>query len=238
MITVFTPATFELLAAIARTPTAAFYLSHKADFKQHVELPLQGLLRRSALRLPSMMRERLETERNLFSRFLKNDFGRGGAWSNYWGAFYPRGSRRLEDVQLAVWMNARRLGISFYIGDYGRLPRERFLRNVSRYRRILPDLLAELFANPRLLLSREGGEQIDEAGNLVPEHPITWEEWLDNPGRADYWVRVALTPAQALAASAEELEELTGQMHAAYFPLALLAMEENPLPVIEAYLER
>lgn len=237
MTAVFTATTFELLAAIARTPTAAFYMERKADFKAHVEQPLQGLMRRSALHLPVMMRERMETQRNLFSRFIKNDFGRGGAWSNYWGAFYPRGSRRLEDVQLALWINARRLGISFYIGDYARLPRERFLRNVKRYRQILPDLLADLVNDPHVLLSREGGEREDAAGNLVPEHPIGWSEWLDDPRSADFWVRVALSPAQAIAATTAELEALAIHMHAAYFPLALLAIEDNPLPVIDAYLE-
>ena len=94
----FTPETFSLLEAINRTPTAAFYLEHKAGFKQYVEQPLQALMRQAGARLPAMARAKLEMERGVFSRFLKNDFGRGGAWANYWGAFYPKGSRRIADA--------------------------------------------------------------------------------------------------------------------------------------------
>lgn len=234
---VFTSATFDLLAAIARTPTAAFYLERKPLFQELVERPLQGLLRRVAVRLPGMMRDRLETQRNIFSRFLKNDFGRGGAWANYWGAFYPKGSRRIADVQLAVWMNAERVGISFYIGEYGPAPRERFLRNVRQHRRALPRLLGGLLADPRVLLSHGGEEVLDGAGRLIPVHPVTWTEWLDDPAAADFYARDALTPRQAVTLPGEALEDLVVALHAAYFPLALLAMEENPLPLMEAYAE-
>ena len=144
---IFTPETFDLLEAIARTPSAAFYLAHKGEFKQHIEAPLQGLMRAAGARLPTMVRARMEMERGVFSRFLKNDFGHGGAWANYWGAFYPKGSRRIYDAQLAVWMDRSRVGISFYINDYGKVPRERFSRNCARYRRLLPDLLAHLVAH-------------------------------------------------------------------------------------------
>lgn len=234
---VFTPEAFAWLAAIERTPTAAFYMQNKAAFSEHVEQPLRGLMRRAALRLPAMLRARLETQRGVFSRFLKNDFGRGGAWANYWGAFYPKGSRRLEDVQLAVWMNAHRVGISFYIGGYGRAARQRFLDNTAALRPLLPRLLAGLVEEPRVLISRRGAERLDENGTLVAEHPITWEEWLDDPAGADFYVRAALSPRQAMEMPGDALEDLVVRLHSAYFPLALLAMESAPLPLIAAYLE-
>jgi len=233
---IFTPDTFALLGQIERTPTAAFYLKHKPAFKEHVEEPLRWLVRAAAVRLPRMMRERLETERNLFSRFMKNDFGRGEAWAHYWGAFYPRGSRRLADLQLAAWLDRRRLGISFYIGDYARLPRERFLRNVARCRAVLPDLLGDdLLADPRILRARSGETGVDEEGNFYVPAPMTWEEWLDDPRAGGYWVFRALRPAEVLEMPGDKLAGLVAHTHAALFPLALLAMEEDPLPVLYAY---
>ncbi len=233
---IFTPETFNLLAAIARTPTAAFYLKHKVDFKQYVEAPLQSLMRQAGARLPEMVRARMEMERGVFSRFLKNDFGHGGAWANYWGAFYPKGSRRIVDAQLAVWIDQHRVGISFYINDYGILPRERFRRNCARFRAKLPALLAPLIENPRILLARDGRTMLDEQGYLHPEQPMTWDGWLGDPASGDYWAFVSFRPRDVLAMPGEKLIDLVAHLHADYFPLALLAMDEEPISLIEAYL--
>lgn len=231
----FTPETFHLLNGLAQTPTAGYYRDHKAEIQQHIERPLQSLLLGAGEKLPSMMRERLEMRRNLFSRILKNDFGRGGAWASYWGAFYPKGSRRLVDVQLIAGINPQRYSISFFISDYAKIPRARFLRNAAALRPLLPDLLGHLIDNPRILLSREGRTFVDAEDNLVPEFPITWEEWLDDPKAAGYWLRVALHPRRVLAMAEQELQDLTAQTLADYFPLALLAIEEDPLPLMRAY---
>ena len=233
---IFSPETFDLLEAIARAPSAAFYLERKADFKRTVEAPLQDLMRRAGARLPEMVRARMEMQRNVFSRFLKNDFGRGGAWANYWGAFYPRGSRRIADAQLAIWMDCRRVGISFYINDYGALPRERFRRNCARFNAVLPGLLRHLSENPRILLARNGRTRLDEQGHLVPEQPMTWEEWLADPAAGDYWAFASFRPPDVLAMPGEELVAVAANLLADYFPLALLAMDEEPLPALEAYL--
>ena len=171
----FSMEAFSWLALIAKTPTAAFYLAHKVEFKALVEEPLRRIMRREAALLPGMMRDRLETERNLFSRFLKNDFGRGGAWANYWGAFYPSGSRRIADVQLAVWMNANRVGISFYIGDYAAVQRSRFIRNCARWRDEIGSLMGDILANPGLQYAAEGETTLDEGGRVVASRPMRWE---------------------------------------------------------------
>lgn len=231
----FTPLTFELLEGIRANPTVHYYQARHEAFKQFVEQPLQRLMFRTAERLPDLMRSRLELRRNLFSRFIKNDFGRGGAWSSYWGAFYPKGSRRLADVQLALWMNSTRFQISFYIGDYGKPVRERFQRNLQKYEAHLPVLLHHLMTNPRIILTHDG-TRVDESGQIVAVHPLTWGEWLDDPQQADYWVHIPLTPPEVLAASQEQLVQLASQALADYFPLALLAMDEEPLALIQSYL--
>jgi 5-methylcytosine-specific restriction enzyme B len=233
---VFSAESFNILAEIARTPTAAFYLAHKLDFKQFVEKPLQTVMHREAMLLPGMMRDLLERERNVFSRFLKNDFGHGGAWANYWGAFYPKGGRRIADMQLAVWMDCHRVGISFYIGEYAVVPRQRFLRNCNRYRADLSSLLVELLGDQRLVLAKDGQTTLDEAGRIIAEKPLSWDEWLDDPAAGNYWIFLPVTPSEVCAMCGEELAVLATRYHSAFFPLALLAMEDDPLPLIHLFL--
>ena len=119
----FSEETFELLAQLDATSTAAFYQEHKEEFVAQVEEPFKRVLQDVAKRLPESIRAVMETERRIFAKFLKNDFGQGGAWPWYWGAFYPKGGKRSQDAQLSMWMNFQYLECGFYIGDYGSEPR-------------------------------------------------------------------------------------------------------------------
>lgn len=220
---VFTPQAFDLFEGIHRSPTARYYHDHREEFKEFIERPFQGLFKKAGQRLPGMMRMMLETEKNLFGRFLKNDFGQGGAWSSYWGAFYPRESRRIADVQLALWMNRDLLQISFYIGDYGPIPRARFRENCARYGEEVMDLLPELVEHPRVVLERDGTR-------------LSWAEWFTAPEEADYIARLPLAPEEAFSMPGDRLESLIVEMHGLYFPLALLSMQADPMPVIRRYL--
>ena len=58
-----------------------------------------------------------ETERNVFSRLLKNDFGAGGCHHHLWMSFYRMGMRRLSDLQLAHTLRDNGFSSSLYIGD-------------------------------------------------------------------------------------------------------------------------
>lgn len=232
----FSAETFALLAAIKRTPTAAFYLTHKAAFKTRVESPLQTAMREAAGLLPPLMRDRLETQRNIFSRFLKNDFGRGGAWTGYWGAFYPRGSRRLYDAQLSLWINAQGAGMSFFIGDYGAAARRRFTANCARYARQLVELLPDLVDDPEIQIARGGEMTLDGQGRLIPELRMGWEEWFSDPKRGGCWVFSVLPPERVLALLPGELARLAAQTLAAFFPLAILAMDDQPMDFLTSYI--
>jgi hypothetical protein len=177
----------------------------------------------------------LATRRNVFSRFLKNDFGRGGAWSNYWGAFYPKDGRRIASVQLAVWLNRERLRISFYISEYGREVRARFRHSLNRLQPELPWLLATLTGSQGVCLARGGETMLDDSGRVVPAAPMTWDEWLDDPAAGGYWVFFPLTPAEVLAMDADALAEKIARLHELYSPLAWMAMEEDPAVWLWAY---
>lgn len=63
--------------------------------------------------IPETVRPWIETDRRLFSSFRKNDYGQGGAWPHFWGAFYPKEGSRAHDSQLFVYVNAEGLGFGF-----------------------------------------------------------------------------------------------------------------------------
>lgn len=231
----FSSLAFDLLRGIHAQPTVHYYHDHKADFREYVEQPLQRLMARVAVRLPAMAQSKLETRRNVFSRIPKNDFGRGSAWDNYWGAFYPKGSRRIMDAQLALWMDPWRLHASFYINDYGTAPRQRFVRNCMRFRDELPELLTSLLQDETILLAEEGRTVTDEAGRVIPQQAMTWDAWLDAPEHGDYWAFVPFTPAQVTIMPAQDLEDRIVHVFTEFFPLVLLASEEDPLPLMRAY---
>jgi hypothetical protein len=98
----FTIETFKLLEALHENPTKDFYDSRQDEFKQYVEEPFQELLREVAAELPMEILAVMETSKRLFSHIRKNDFGQGGAWDFYWGAFYPKGGKRTADAQLCL----------------------------------------------------------------------------------------------------------------------------------------
>lgn len=127
--TFFSEKAFALLRELRERPQASFYHEHSAEFANEIEKPLQRLLGNTARSLPPEILNDLETERRIFSRIPKNDYGRGGAWDFYWGAFYPKGSKRIAAPQLYAYISSFGFRVGFYIGAYGQEPRKRFAKN-------------------------------------------------------------------------------------------------------------
>lgn len=61
-----------------------------------------------------------ETEKNVFSRLLKNDFGAGGCHHHLWMAFYRPPRRRLSDVQLSHSLYPDGFVFGLYMGTYAK----------------------------------------------------------------------------------------------------------------------
>ncbi len=219
----FTEDTFELLSRLHETPRLQFYSDHKEEFLQHLEGPFKQLLADVSAQLRPAITERMETEKRVFARIPKNDYGRGGAWDYYWGAFYPKGGKRTADAQLFVWMNRDVLQFGFYIGDYGQEPRQRFWRNLQAHRAALTDILGETLSHP-------GFQYGDEEEN--EQYYRTWVRALRPVPRAV----VNLGRDTVLGYSKEELRTKIAQAFSALFPLVLLATLDEPLPAIEGYL--
>ncbi len=84
----------------------------KEPFKRYRDDLVVGLV------LPNRLR--WETERNVFSRLLKNDFGAGGCHHHKWLAFYRPPRRRLTDVQLSHSLWPDGLDVGLFVGGYAK----------------------------------------------------------------------------------------------------------------------
>ncbi len=233
----FAPRSFELLAAIAENPTRDFYADRKDDFVSLVEGPIQDLLSEVGKRLPEPMRSVLETEKHLFSRFNKNDWGRGGAWDFYWGAFYPKDGKRIRDAQLFVWINHDRLEAGFAFGAYGGDAQTRYMQNLAAHHVRLRTLLAPDLNRPENIFG-DREKLWAEAQGRSTDDPPSFDAWLDDPEAYGLQVRRVWSRKEAVTTSREALVESVRSLFVQLYPLILLSVvSEDPLAEIAAFLE-
>lgn len=221
---------FEWLAKVSAEPTREFCLAHKEELAAAVETPLQELFRKVVSLLPEPVAEYMETEKNVFGRLLKNDWGRGGAWDFYWGALYPKGGRRVEDAQLFVSVKPDVLTYGFSVGQYGGAQSTRLLENLRRHERLVEHALET--ANLGGVIY---GRLPSKATGGSPGAPDC-HAWLEDPAKHGLEVQVALEPAGVRDRGPERLAKEIAAAFKGLFPLVLLASLDDPLPEIRRYL--
>lgn len=116
----FTPEAFAVLDRLREHPHVEQYRQEKAAIREHVTEPFKAY--RDDLVVNWVLPNQLpfETERNVFSRLLKNDFGAGGCHHHLWMAFYRPPRRRLSDVQLSHSLYPDGFAFGLYMGEYAR----------------------------------------------------------------------------------------------------------------------
>lgn len=109
---------FEVLERLRQHPHVEQYRTEKEAIRRYITEPFKRY--RDDLVVNWVLPNRLdfETERNVFSRLLKNDFGAGGCHHHLWMSFYRPGRRRLTDFQLAHSLSPDGLSVGLYVGDY------------------------------------------------------------------------------------------------------------------------
>ena len=225
----FSARTFKLMASLTANPTKAFYHENREDFAAYLEEPFKRLLQSVPAELTPPMLEVLETERHIFSKILKNDFGRGGAWDHYWGAFYPKGQKRIAGAQLFVGINRNRFEWGFYAGEYAGQVSEAILGQFRRRRDALTTILKAHIAEGRFLF----GSQVDPDGELVGG-TRSIDEWIGNLSDASLSARMSLTRDEALGLSETELRDRIAGDFRELFPLLLIATHDDPVSAIES----
>ncbi len=215
----FTRRTFELLEGLHRTPKRDYYIAHKAEFQQYVEQPFKDFFARVVSALPQPVVDRMETEKNVFARIPKNDYGRGGAWGFYWGALYPQDGKRIEDAQLYILLDHECLRYGFSIGRYGDERRDTFLRGLNQHLRDVRDSVEENLPGVELLFGR---------WDLTEEpRPTSWTQWSERLDEVGAQAFRMLPAKQVPTQDKEELAEEIARTFVALFPLVLLAGGEH-----------
>lgn len=113
----FKPEAFEILSRLRQEPHIDQYRKEKAQIDQYIKRPFKAF--RDDLVLNWVVPNQLpfETERNVFSRLLKNDFGAGGCHHHLWLSFYRHGLKRLSDLQLAHSISPGGFSTGLYVGN-------------------------------------------------------------------------------------------------------------------------
>lgn len=109
---------FDMLDRLRAEPHIDQYEQEKPGVTEHLKDPFRRY--RDDLVVNWVLPNRLgfETERNVFSRFLKNDFGAGGCHDHLWMAFYRPETRRLEDVQITHRISPDGFAVGLYVGAH------------------------------------------------------------------------------------------------------------------------
>lgn len=111
---------FATLDRLRAHPHIEQYRKEKPGIREHLKAPFKRY--RDDLVVNWVLPNRLdfETEKNVFSRLLKNDFGAGGCKDNLWMAFYRPGRKRLRDVQLSHRISPDGFHVSLFVGGYAK----------------------------------------------------------------------------------------------------------------------
>lgn len=114
----WSPAVFEMLDRLRAHPHIDQYEEEKPGVTEHLKDPFRRY--RDDLVVNWVLPNRLhfETERHVFSRLLKNDFGAGGCHDHLWMSFYRPETRRLEDVQITHRVSPDGFAVGLYVGAY------------------------------------------------------------------------------------------------------------------------
>jgi 5-methylcytosine-specific restriction protein B len=232
----FTEDAFRLMEELHKNPTQDFYSAHKDEFKEYVEGPIRSLFEEVARRLPPAIKDVMETEKRIFAKIAKNDFGRGGAWDYYWGAFYPKGGKRTEDAQLSIWINRDLLEFGFYVGKYGSEQQKRFFRNCKENREAITELLRDYVDDGSMLFGLTDDITTLKDFEEAKKTKLSLEKWLAEVEEHNIDASRILTKEEVLGSTVEELVNLCVNTYERLFPFVLLAISDTPLSRITDYI--
>ncbi len=140
-------ATFEMLDRLRANPHIEQYNEEKPGIHTKLKDPFKRY--RNDLVVNWVLPNRLdfETEKNVFARLLKNDFGAGGCKDNLWMSFYRPGRKRLKDVQISHNISPEGFDVGLFVGGYARdllkQAKDRIRQAPDRYLALVNPLLQE-----------------------------------------------------------------------------------------------
>lgn len=193
----WTSAVFEMLERLRAEPHIDQYEKEKPGITENLKDPFRRY--RDDLVVNWVLPNRLnfETERHVFSRLLKNDFGAGGCHDHLWMSFYRPETRRLEDVQITHRVSPDGFAVGLYVGAYAtdllKQAKSRIFNAPATYRDLVNSVLKHdgwYFYTHRGSGSNEERtahseplfavpDAVDGADGIYLRHYISQEETLD-----------------------------------------------------------
>lgn len=201
----FTSTAFEILDRLRKTPHIDQYNQEKPGVTEDLKDPFRQYRDDLVVNWVLPSRLDLETERHVFSRLLKNDFGAGGCHDNLWMAFYRPETKRLKDVQVSHCISPDGFDVGIYVGSHAtdllRRAVERMYQAPDSYLALVNPLLEE----PDWRFSAHGGSG-------EGKWKTTWRERLagipDAVDEADgIWVRRRISRTRVLELGPELVRE-------------------------------
>lgn len=193
----WSPEVFEMLDRLRVEPHIDQYENEKPGVTDHLKDPFRRY--RDDLVVNWVLPNRLgfETEKHVFSRLLKNDFGAGGCHDHLWMSFYRPETRRLEDVQITHRVSPDGFAVGVYVGAYATDLLKQAKRRIADAPATYLDLINPLLERTdwRFYTHRGSGENetktvfdtpldavppsVDGADGIYVRHYISRNETLD-----------------------------------------------------------
>lgn len=143
----WSPEVFAMLDRLREEPHIEQYQKEKPGVTDYLKDPFKRYRNDLVVNWVLPSRLDLETEKNVFSRLLKNDFGAGGCKDNLWLSFYRPGRRRLTDVQVSHKIYPDGFTVGIYVGgradDLVRQVKDRIETEPERFLALMNPLLQE-----------------------------------------------------------------------------------------------
>lgn len=189
-------AVFEMLDRLREEPHIDQYNKEKPGLTEHLKDPFRRY--RDDLVVNWVLPNRLgfETEKYVFSRLLKNDFGAGGCHDNLWMSFYRPDTRRLEDVQITHRVSPDGFAVGVYVGAHATDLLKQAKRRIRDAPKTYLDLVNPLLQRKNWRFYTHRGSGDDETQSVFEEPLSSIPDSLD--GADGVYVRHYISRAETL----------------------------------------
>jgi len=215
---------FAILQRLRAHPHIDQYREDKPGIQAHIKAPFKHYRDDLVVNWVLPSRLALETEKNVFSRLLKNDFGAGGCHDNRWMAFYRPGYRRLTDVQLSHSLSPDGLKIGLYAGSYGTEVLKQVQASIAQQPERFLDLLNELLSDDRWSFRFYRGSGAQRTNDAFDQPLAAVPEGLASADGV--WLRTCI-PADVVVADGPYLVRRVLDHIAALWPLYRFYLQDE-----------
>jgi hypothetical protein len=212
----FSPYAVAVLERLRAHPHIEQYQKDRDAIRAHVQEPFKRYRDDLALNWVIPNRIPFETERGVFSRILKNDFGAGGSHHHLWMSFYRTGLKRLADYQLAHSLDPDGFTVGLFTGDMHRARFKAVKERIAREPQTFLDLVRPVLAQGGWQFGIKFGSDREIVRLFDPPDAVPSEI-----GRSHaIWLRRTLPIAEVVEAGPQVVVWAVDQLHACW-PLYL-----------------